>query len=146
MSPTQCQHTLLTLPYVAAYKSNQGKEYLKDIPYDLSSTFSGPYCVLYIMRSQLWWITLLPPCYYSFRQWKSRPSSLGESSHQTSNSFPKFPVYPHMSSVGSQITAVENKSVVFKIEIGTRFCIIISLWDNNIVQYVFNPVFLRSFQ
>lgn len=29
--------------------------------------------------------------------------------------------------VGSQITAVENKLVVFKIEIGIHFCIIISL-------------------
>lgn len=39
--------------------------------------------------------------------------------------------------VGSQITAVENKLVVFKIEIGTHFCIIISLRFNSIVQYIF---------
>lgn len=42
--------------------------------------------------------------------------------------------------MGCQITAVEYKSVVFQIEIGTHFCIIISLWDNNIAQYIFQPL------
>lgn len=65
------------------------------------STFSGPDCVPYIMRSQLWWSSLWLPCYYSFSQWKSQPRSPGGSSHHTNNSLPKSPVYPLMSSQGN---------------------------------------------
>lgn len=46
MPPSQCLHTLLTLLYVAAWKSSQGEQYLKDICYNFP-TFSDPYCVPY---------------------------------------------------------------------------------------------------
>lgn len=39
--------------------------------------------------------------------------------------------------VGCQITTVENKLVVFKIEIRTHVCITIGLWDNCIVECMF---------